>query len=75
MWKLFSYGRTQIEGVWEQGAEPRSIRELYSSTAMIEVIKSSGMGEACSTHGRDYKCVPIFTQKIWKEEATWGPWV
>jgi hypothetical protein len=34
-------------------------------------IKKGGIGGACSTDGRDEKCMQYFGWKTWKEETIW----
>jgi len=45
---------------------------LFFSPNIDMVIKSGRQkGRACSTHGRDEKCIQNFSRKDWREETTW----
>jgi hypothetical protein len=84
LWKLVSHikGRTQIKDVREQGAEEIIALEWDGVTGGWRKLHNEDlhylkprMGIACSTHGRDERCVQNFVLKTWREETTWKTWV
>jgi hypothetical protein len=54
-----------------------SIHVSYASSYRLVTqgdVKEDEMGGACSSHGRDEKCIQHFGRKTWREETTRKAW-
>jgi hypothetical protein len=63
-----------VTGGWRR-LHNEELHNTYSSPNIIRVIKSNGeMNGACSTQGRDEKCVQCFGCKTRMKAAAWKTW-
>jgi hypothetical protein len=59
--RIFGSKRDQVTGEWRR-LHKEKLYALYSSPNIIRVIKSR-MGRACSTYGREERCILGFDGK------------
>jgi hypothetical protein len=54
--RIFGPKRDEVTGGWRK-PHNEELHNLYSSPSIIRMIKSRGMGRACSTNGGEEECI------------------